>query len=110
MTRPARHALLATVLALAATAAVAQTPGGPGYLAGVKLSTAKTGNGWGEEHRVTFCSDGSFTHFKQFLSLSQFGSGNTARTERGRWQIVSQGGQDVLVARFNDGRVLSGPV
>jgi predicted lipoprotein with Yx(FWY)xxD motif len=96
-----------------ATAAVASST-----LAGMRLYTAKSGNGYSSERSYDLCSDGRVFMHRSELQLSQFGSGGGESTDQGQWRqsghvlqlALQQGGSASLrlepsepgVVRLND--------
>jgi hypothetical protein len=59
---------------------------GSGPLAGMRLSTAKSSNGYFTERSYDFCADGTvYTRFAEMQS-SQLGSGAGERLDNGRWR------------------------
>lgn len=72
----------------APSAPQARTPAaqhGGASLAGLRLHTAKSGNGYSTERTYDLCADGRvFTRWAE-LQLSQFGSGTNEAADQGRW-------------------------
>lgn len=66
-------------------------------LAGLRLTSASSRNGYGDMRTFDFCSNGNFLYRFEELQSSQFGNAAAARTDRGTWAVAGS----TLRLRYN---------
>lgn len=70
-----------------------------------KLSYFYRGNGYSESKRIWLCGSGTFISKSESFSSSQIGTGSTAGTTEGTWQVKQSGNSVYLILQSNKGGV-----
>lgn len=70
-----------------------------------KLTYFYRGNGYSESKRIWLCGSGSYISKSESFSSSQIGTGSTASTTEGTWQIKQSGSSVYLILQSNKGGV-----
>lgn len=70
-----------------------------------KLSYFYRGNGYSESKRIWLCGSGTYISKSESFSSSQIGTGSTAGTTEGTWQVKQSGSSVYLILQSNKGGV-----
>lgn len=70
-----------------------------------KLSYFYRGNGYSESRKIWLCSSGTYLSRSESFSNSQLGTGSTASSSEGTWQVKQSGGSVYLILQSNEGGV-----
>lgn len=68
-----------------------------------KLSYFYRGNGYSESKKIWLCSSGNYISQSESFSNSQLGTGSTAGSSKGTWQVKQSGGSVYLILQSNEG-------